>query len=101
MSLVSGSKVFAAHGCNPQSSSLMKMPRYFTDGGLLVNVPEPTTNVSRCVGATSAHQTQGDTPIASESENTPKAVPRRSLPAITSPVRTPGKGSVTVATTND
>ncbi len=28
-----GSNVFEAHGFNPQSSSLMKMPRYFTVGG--------------------------------------------------------------------
>ena len=36
-------------------------------------------------GVTSAHQYHGETPIACDNSKTPKAVPRRSLPAITKP----------------
>lgn len=69
MSPVSGSNVCSAHGCSPQSSSLRKIPRYFTEGCPICTVPARTT---------------------------PNAVPRRSLPT-TSARERPGNGSSTVA----
>jgi len=61
-----GSKVFAAHGWRPQSSSFRKMPRYLTDGGPKRCVPAGKTRVDFFCGGTSAHQYHGETPIAAE-----------------------------------
>jgi hypothetical protein len=56
-----------AHGPKAGSSSLMKMPRYFTFGGPCTYVPAFTNNASCFCGGTSAHQYQGETPICSDS----------------------------------
>src|SRR4051812_24322159 len=83
MSPVSGSNVLAAQGCRPQSSSLIKIPLNFTDGGSEVKGLIFSDNELLCSGVASAHQCHGVTPIRSEILNTPKAVPRSSLPVIT------------------
>src|ERR687894_292316 len=61
MSPVSGSKVFAAQGCSPQSSSLRKTPRYFTEGGPMRRVPAATKSSRLRTGATSARHDQPHT----------------------------------------
>ena len=54
-SAASGSNVFAAHGVKPQSSSLMKMPRYSTEGACEVLNVSGRVKESRFSGVTSAH----------------------------------------------
>src|SRR5438067_237591 len=63
MSPVSGSNVFAAHGCKPQSSSLRKIPRYFTDGGPTRSPCARTSTDVLFFGGRSADLSQGYTTI--------------------------------------
>src|SRR3954469_9204547 len=49
------------------SSSLMKMPRYLTEGSPCLNSKPSTVRVDDGVGATSAHQYQGETPMRCDS----------------------------------
>src|SRR5262245_22117427 len=78
----------------------MKMPRYLTEGGPKRRVPASTYSADLCSGVTSAHQYHGDTPMACDISYRPYAVPRRSLPTITSALETPGQGCDTVAIRN-
>lgn len=71
MSPTSGSKFLEAHGFNPQSSSLMKIPRYLTEGALDENVYTSKLKDFFFTTGTSAHQYQGETPMASEIDKSP------------------------------
>src|SRR5712692_11453512 len=73
------------------------MPRYCTEGGPSRRAPALIMRLTWCLGVTSAHQYHGETPIVCDNSKTPKAVPRRSLPAITNPIATFGSGLETVA----
>src|SRR5689334_14734554 len=101
MLFVSGSKVWEAQGQNPQSSSLIKIPLYLTEGSAAVMMPGATESTRRGTGTTSAHHTQGDTPAALDTSNNAKAVPRGSLPAMTRACLTPFTGLLTVVMRND
>ncbi len=67
----SGSKVLAAQGFKPQSSSLMKMPRYLTDGRFEVTGVTSTVRLFCFLMGVSIHQYHGLTPMAREMESRP------------------------------
>ena len=66
-----GSKFFADQGRSDQSSSLMKMPRYSTEGDCSDSKSEGSENAFDVWGFTSPHHTQGDTPIRRLSSRMP------------------------------
>ena len=80
MSPRSFSKFLSDHVLSPQSSSLMKTPRYFTKGSSEMKF-SPYFTFAFCFTGTSAHQYHGLTPIASEIWKTPYASPLGSEPA--------------------
>src|SRR5438132_5304358 len=84
MSLIAVSIFLAGKGCSPHSSSLMNNPRYCTDGGPVIFLPACMYRAAWGSGATSAHHVNGETPSNLDSSSKPYAVPRRSLPNITS-----------------
>jgi len=90
--------------CRPrlqaQSSSLMKMPRYLTEGGPSVTVPFGNNAVAGGESERSAHQYHGETRWRRRDRRCRMRCPRRSLPATTTPIERWAEELSTVAMRN-
>jgi len=60
-----------AQAFKPQSSSLIKIPLYFTEGSPTVIFPDKAKSSFLGIGFTSAHHVQGETPAMREISNSP------------------------------
>ena len=92
----SDSKLSFAHTHMPQSSSLMNMPLYFTEGSPTSVLSPPTWRACLFCGATSAHHMKGDTPARRDISNRAYAVPRGVLPNTTRALSSPSTGFSTI-----